>query len=320
MTTQIYTHPACLEHDTGPGHPECRARLEIIHETLHEPRFQNLSWPTLPAADRHQLTRVHQEAYIERIRATVPQRGLAYLDPDTPVSPGSWEAALRAAGAVCAGVDAVLGGQADNAFCAIRPPGHHAEADRAMGFCLFNNVAIGARHALETFQLNRIAIVDFDVHHGNGTQAAFQREPKVLYASTHQFPLYPGTGRAAETGVGNLINVPLPPGTDGRGFRTAAEKNILPALETFRPQLILVSAGFDAHRLDPLASLELEADDFGWITSRLMEYDAPLVSSLEGGYHLEALAASVAAHVEALLQGRPMAKYSKPWRRKSPGS
>ncbi len=201
-----------------------------------------------------------------------------------------------------------MAGEIDNAFCAIRPPGHHALPSRAMGFCLFNNVAIAARYALEQFNLARVAIVDFDVHHGNGTQAVFENEPRVLYASTHQFPLYPGTGRAEETGIGNLINVPLPPGTDGKHFRSAVDSRILPALTAFNPQLILVSAGFDAHAKDPLASLLLEEEDFAWISTRLLEFGVPLVSSLEGGYHLAALAISVEAHVEALMLGRPIAK------------
>lgn len=308
MTTRIYTHPACLEHDTGPGHPECRARLEVILKALQDPRFATLEWRTAPVASREQLALVHTAGYIDTVRAAIPDVGLAWMDPDTIVSPASWEAALAASGAVCAAVEAVVTGEVDNAFCAIRPPGHHAEPERAMGFCLFNNVAIAARHALERFHLARVAIVDFDVHHGNGTQRAFENEPRVLYASTHQFPLYPGTGRAEETGIGNLVNVPLPPGTDSKRFRAAVTQRILPALETFRPQLLLVSAGFDAHAKDPLASLLLEEDDFAWISARLLEFCVPLVSSLEGGYHLAALAASVAAHVETLTTGRPIAK------------
>lgn len=308
MTTRVYTHPTCLEHNTGPGHPECRARLEVILKALQNPCFRALEWKTAPAADRKQLSLVHTEHYIDSTLAAIPRTGYAWLDPDTVVSPASFEAARHAAGAVCAAVEAVVAGEIDNAFCAIRPPGHHALPSRAMGFCLFNNVAIAARYALEQFNLSRVAIVDFDVHHGNGTQAVFENEPRVMYASTHQFPLYPGTGRAEEIGIGNLINIPLPPGTDGKHFRFAVESRILPALRAFKPQLILVSAGFDAHAKDPLASFLLEEEDFAWISTRLMEFGVPLVSSLEGGYHLAALAASVEAHVEALMLGRPIAK------------
>lgn len=308
MTTRVYTHPACLDHDTGSGHPECRARLEVILEILLSARFATLEWHTAPAAMHAQLALVHTQGHIEAVKAAIPESGYAFIDPDTVVSPGSWEAALRAAGAVCAAVEAVMRGEADNAFCAIRPPGHHAEPNRAMGFCLFNNVAIAARYALEQLKLERVAIVDFDVHHGNGTQAAFESDPRVLYASTHQSPLYPGTGRAEETGCGNLINVPLPPGTASERFRAAVSERILPAIADFQPQLLLVSAGFDAHAKDPLASLLLQEDDFAWISARLLEFGVPLVSSLEGGYHLTALAASVAAHVETLTAGRPIAK------------
>ncbi|MFN3919126.1 MAG: histone deacetylase family protein [Methylohalobius sp.] len=308
MTTRVYTHPACLDHDTGSGHPECRARLEVILKTLASARFATLEWHTAPAAGLKQLALVHTQGHIEAVKAAIPERGYAFIDPDTVVSPGSFEAALRAAGAVCAAVEAVMRGEADNAFCAIRPPGHHAEPNRAMGFCLFNNVAIAARHALEQLKLARVAIVDFDVHHGNGTQAAFESDPRVLYASTHQSPLYPGTGQAEETGCGNLINVPLPPGTASASFRAAVSERILPAIAGFQPKLLLVSAGFDAHAKDPLASLLLQEDDFAWISARLLEFGVPLVSSLEGGYHLTALAASVAAHVEALIAGRPIAK------------
>nr|BAL52864.1 histone deacetylase [uncultured Gammaproteobacteria bacterium] len=308
MTTRVYTHPACLDHDTGPGHPESRARLEVVLEALARPSFENIEWRIAPCARLEQLAAVHTASHIERIYAAIPKTGYAFLDPDTVVSPGSWEAALRAAGAVCAAVEAVLGGEAENAFCAVRPPGHHAEIGRAMGFCLFNNVAIAARHAIDRFGLKRVAIVDFDAHHGNGTQAIFASEPKVLYASTHQFPLYPGTGRAEETGCGNLINVPLPPGATGAHFRAQVQARILPALLGFRPELILISAGFDAHLKDPLASLCLEEADFAWISAQLLAFGVPLVSSLEGGYHLSALAESAAAHVQALISGLPMAK------------
>ncbi len=302
MSTLFYTHPACLEHDTGPGHPERPERLTAILNMMDTPIFQDLEQRQAPGAPKDRLLLIHTAEHIQKVFSLVPERGHTYLDPDTVLSPGSKEAALRAVGAVCAAVEAVLGESADNAFCAVRPPGHHAEPDSAMGFCLFNNVAIAARHALDNLGLNRVAIVDFDVHHGNGTQAAFEREARVLYASTHQFPLYPGTGQAEETGVGNIVNIPLRPGTDGAGFRRAVSQHILPALQSFNPQLILISAGFDAHRLDPLASLELEESDFAWITRKLLEYQVPIVSSLEGGYHLQALAASTAAHVEALMK------------------
>lgn len=239
--------------------------------------------------------------------ARVPQKGYAALDADTIVSPGSGQAALRAVGAVTSAVDAVLRGEAQNAFCAIRPPGHHAEPDQAMGFCLFNSIAIAACHAQAAHGITRVAIVDFDVHHGNGTQAAAQTDPNLFFASSHQYPLYPGTGAAEETGVGNIVNVPLPAGSEGQTFRRAFETRILPALDAFAPELLLVSAGFDAHRADPLAGLELEEDDFGWVTARLTEAagrhaQGRLVSVLEGGYDLKALAGSAAAHVAALMK------------------
>jgi acetoin utilization deacetylase AcuC-like enzyme len=236
----------------------------------------------------------------------VPRQGHAAIDADTVLSPGSGEAALRAAGAVCAAVDAVMAGEATNAFCAVRPPGHHAEPERAMGFCLFNSVAIGARRAREAHGLERVAVVDFDVHHGNGTQAAFEHDPRVFYGSTHQWPLYPGTGSARERGVGNIVNAPLRPMSGSAEFRRAFNEFILPALEDFRPDFLLVSAGFDAHRRDPLAQLLLDEGDYGWVTERLLDLAARhcqgrLVSTLEGGYDLDALAASAAAHVAALL-------------------
>ena len=303
---RLYTHPACLQHDPGPGHPESPARLHAVLAALDRDRFAALDRIEAPRASIEALERVHDATYVARILASAPGEGLARLDEDTLMSPDSAEAALRAAGAVVAAVDAVLTAHAGRAFCAVRPPGHHATADQAMGFCLFNNVAVGAAHALAEHGLERVAIADFDVHHGNGTQDMFAREPRVLFVSSHQSPLYPGSGDAEEAGAGNLLNAPLPPGTGSAAFRRTWEERLLPRLEAFQPQLLLVSAGFDAHRADPLAQLELVADDYAWLTARLVDVaysDAGgrIVSTLEGGYDLDALAASAAAHVAALM-------------------
>jgi acetoin utilization deacetylase AcuC-like enzyme len=308
MTTLLYTHEACLAHDTGRHHPEAPARLEAVLAGLAGPEFAALERRASPPATRAALARAHSEGHIAAVMAAIPIHGHAALDADTIVSPGSGAAALHAAGAVIAAVDAVMGGEAATAFCAVRPPGHHAEADRAMGFCLFNNVAVGARHARHAHGLERVAAVDFDVHHGNGTQAIFAADPHLFYASTHQSPLYPGTGARSETGVGNIVNAPLRPHAGSDAFRHAFTTAILPALEAFRPDLILISAGFDAHRADPLAQLELVEEDFAWATERLVACAARhcrgrVVSSLEGGYDLEALAACAAAHVGALMRG-----------------
>jgi acetoin utilization deacetylase AcuC-like enzyme len=254
---------------------------------------------------------VHERGYIEDVLAAVPKTGYAALDPDTILSPGSGDAALRAAGACVAAVDSVIKGEVTNAFCAVRPPGHHAEQDRAMGFCLFNNVAIGAAHALDVHKLKRIAIVDFDVHHGNGTQDWAATREDVLFCSTHQFPFYPGTGAAAEKGPkGNIVNAPLPQGADGTAFRRAMQDVILPAVMRFAPEMIFISAGFDAHQDDPLAGLCLKEGDYGWITGELCRIaretaKGRIVSTLEGGYNLDALAASTGAHVKALMAAKP---------------
>lgn len=306
MTTLLYTHEACLNHDPGRHHPESPERLRAILAALATREFATLERREAPRARLEDIARVHPRAFVERLLALVPKSGYAAIDADTIVSPGSGEAALRAAGAVIAAVDAIVAGEAANAFCAVRPPGHHAEPDHAMGFCIFNNVAIAAVHARAVHALKRVAVIDFDVHHGNGTQAAFEADANLFYASTHQMPLYPGTGAAIEQGVGNIVNVPLAPMAGSREFRQAFTGQILPALEAFRPEMMLVSAGFDAHRNDPLAQLMLVESDYIWVTDQLLDVAARhargrLVSTLEGGYDLEALAASAAAHVGRLM-------------------
>jgi acetoin utilization deacetylase AcuC-like enzyme len=306
MATLLYTHPACLEHDPGRHHPESPARLEAVLAALDAPEFARLERREAPEAAPDDLLRVHSRRHVERILAAVPKTGHVGIDADTVLSPASGAAALRAAGAVVAAVDAVVAKEADNAFCTVRPPGHHAEPGRAMGFCLFNNVAIGALRAREVHGLARVAVIDFDVHHGNGTQAAFEADGSLFYASTHQYPLYPGTGAASETGVGNIVNVPLPPMSGSEQFRRAMTRRILPALDQFRPDLLLISAGFDAHRSDPLAQLLLEEADYTWVTEQLLEIAGRhaagrCVATLEGGYDLSALGTSVAAHVRVLM-------------------
>ncbi len=306
MTTLLYTHPACLEHDPGTHHPESAARLRAVLAALSGPRFAALEWREAPAAEIEDLLRVHPRRQVERILNAVPSSGHVAIDADTVLSPASGRAALHAAGAVTAAVDAVVANEADNAFCAVRPPGHHAEPNRSMGFCLFNNAAIGALRARDTHGLDRVAVVDFDVHHGNGTQAAFEADDSLFYASTHQSPLYPGTGAASETGVGNIVNVPLRPMSGSQPFRRAFSERVLPALDDFRPMLVIISAGFDAHRNDPLAQLMLDESDYAWVTEKLVgtarrHARGRLVSTLEGGYDLEALGASAAAHLQALM-------------------
>ena len=302
---RLYTHAACLLHSAGPGHPESPLRLQTVLAALDADRFAALDRIEAPRATREQLARVHDEKLIDLLFDNAPSEGYVRVDADTTMSPDSMEAALRAAGAVCAAVDAIVDGDATRAFCAVRPPGHHATHDAAMGFCLFNNVAVGAAHAMAR-GIERVAIVDFDVHHGNGTQDIFWRTPNVLYASTHQSPLYPGTGARNETGAGNIVNAPLPPGAGRAEFRAAFEQIILPALRDAKPQLVMISAGFDAHRLDPLADLNLEADDYAWATSELVDIaqkfaSGRVISSLEGGYSPVALRESTAAHVAAMI-------------------
>jgi acetoin utilization deacetylase AcuC-like enzyme len=306
MTTLLLTHDACLGHDPGPHHPESPARLKAVLAALAEPAFAKLVRREAPKASIEQIALVHPGDFAKRLLAAVPQQGYAAIDADTVLSPGSGEAALRATGACIAAVDAVMNGEAQNAFCAVRPPGHHAEPQHAMGFCLFNNVAVAAMHARRTHKIERVAVIDFDVHHGNGTQAAFEQDGTLFYASTHQMPLYPGTGAASERGVGNIVNAPLRPMSGSEQFRKAFSTVILPALEAFGPEFVIISAGFDAHRADPLAQLMLVEADYAWATERLVEVakkhaQGRIVSSLEGGYDLDALAESAAAHVAALM-------------------
>ena len=305
MQLALYTHASCLRHEPGPGHPESPARLKAVLEALDTDRFAGVDRIEAPRATREQLLRAHSPGQVEAVFAQAPLEGDVRIDADTVMSAGSLEAALRAAGAVCAAVDAVIDTQHERAFCAVRPPGHHATHAQAMGFCLFNNVAIGATHALAR-GLERVAIVDFDVHHGNGSQDIFETEARVLYASTHEMPLYPGSGLRRETGVGNIVNEPLPSGGGSGEFRAAYRERILPALNAFKPQLLLISAGFDAHKLDPLANLNLDAEDYAWVTQELLAIARKhargrVVSTLEGGYSLTALRQSVQAHVAALL-------------------
>ena len=309
MTTLLYTHPSFLHHETGLGHPESAARLASVARALAKPEFAALDRRQAPKAALETVRLVHTEQHVKHVFDMIPKIGFGYLDADTILSPDSGEAALHAVGAACAAVDAVFAKEARNGFCALRPPGHHAEPDHGMGFCLFNNVAIAAEHARQRHGIKKVAIMDFDVHHGNGTQHAFEKNPEVLYSSTHQSPWYPGTGLASETGIGNIMNVPLSAGSGSWEFRTALTNRILPFIDRFAPELVLISAGFDAHEDDPLGSLELVEDDFAWVTAELMKLadkhaGGRVVSVLEGGYNLEALGNSVAAHVWALMGGR----------------
>jgi len=303
MTTALVTHADCLAHLTPEGHPEQVSRLQAVLAALAPLDLLRIA---APFAAEDDLRRVHTAAYLQRLRDAVPDHGQRALDADTWMSPGSLAAAMRAAGAVVRAVDLVMAGQATNAFCAVRPPGHHAEQETAMGFCLLGNVAIGAKHALDHHGLARVAIVDFDVHHGNGTQALVQDDPRILFICSHQMPLWPGTGDPADDGPhGTVLNIALPPGTDGAAIRRIYEAQVVPRLTAFAPAMILISAGFDAHQADPLANLALTAADFGWLTRRICTCAATacagrVVSALEGGYDLTALADSVLAHVTEL--------------------
>jgi acetoin utilization deacetylase AcuC-like enzyme len=309
MSTFIYSHPACLEHRPGPHHPESPQRLEAVLQALEGPEFAAVPRCEAPLGTREQILLVHSEFYFNAVEAAVPNQGFRALDGgDTIMSPGTWEAVLRCVGAACAAVDSVVSGQARNAFCATRPCGHHAEADRAMGFCIFNQAAIAALHARAAHGLRRVAVVDFDVHHGNGTQNCFYDDPDLFYGSSHQAPFYPGTGARGESGIaGNIVNIPLQQGCDSATFRRHMRTQMLPSLRNFAPELVVISAGFDAHHLDPLGGLGLTDDDFHWITRELMSVaeecaHGRVVSTLEGGYSLQGLASGTAAHVRALMQ------------------
>lgn len=308
MKTRLYTHSIFLEHLAPPGHPERPDRLRAIERVLEDEAFHLLDRVQAPLGDAETLLYVHPENFVERVQLAIPQSGIARVDTDTFVSPLSWEAALTAVGAANAAVDDVFIGEADNVFVASRPPGHHAEKATAMGFCLFNNAAIAARHAQKAHGAERIAIVDWDVHHGNGTQDIFWTDPSVLYCSTHQMPLFPWTGAKDETGAGNIVNAPLSAGTGSDTFRDAFLSRVLPAIDQFRPDLIIISAGFDAHHRDPLAEINLTEEDFDWATAHLLDRaerfaGGRLVSLLEGGYDLHGLAFSVGAHLKRLMRG-----------------
>ena len=306
MSTWLVTHPACLEHDTSDGHPESAARLRAIITALEDPAFEFLIREEAPEATRDQLEGAHDPDYVAEILASVPTTGYTKNDPDTLLSPGSGESARRAAGGVCHAIDGVFQGKAHRAFCAARPPGHHAESDRAMGFCFFNNIAVGAAHAASQYGLERIAIVDFDVHHGNGTEQICRGRPRFNYYSTHQHPLFPGTGLPSPDTPSNITNATLADGDGSEAFRAVYSDSILPAIDSLKPDLVLISAGFDGHRSDPLATLRLDETDFSWATRELVSLarqhcQGRVVSVLEGGYNSSSVGRCAAAHVEALM-------------------
>ncbi len=307
MTTLLLTHRASLDHLTPPGHPERPDRIRAVDQVLSESRFDKLVREEAPEGTLELARLCHDEHYVEELRRIAPDKGLIYLDGDTSMSPGTWETVMRTVGGAVAATDAVMTGKADNAFLAMRPPGHHAETNKPMGFCFFDHAAIAARHAQRKYGIARAAVVDFDVHHGNGTQDIFWADPTMMYCSTHQMPLFPGTGATGERGEHDtIVNAPLAPNDGAAKFRAAFENLILPQLTKFAPELIVISAGFDAHRRDPLANINLDAEDFGWVTRKLMDVahssaGGRVVSVLEGGYDLQGLKESVAAHVTALM-------------------
>jgi acetoin utilization deacetylase AcuC-like enzyme len=309
MSVLFVTDDIFLSHDTGPGHPESIDRLRSVNDALADEDFSGLLRRVAVDATDEQMAAPHSEQLVQAILEAAPDDGYRHVDPDTVMSPDTGEAIRKGAGALVSAVDAVVTGEAASAFCAVRPPGHHAERGRPMGFCLVNNVAVAALHARAQHGLTKIAVVDFDVHHGNGTQDIFWNDPDLFFASSHQYPHYPGTGASDESGAhGNIVNAPLPAGTDGGGFRKAFERDILPALDSFAPDFVLISAGFDGHKDDPLSDMGLEEDDFFWATRQILAVahrhaDGRVVSALEGGYNLRALGASAAAHVKALMKG-----------------
>ncbi|WP_411033176.1 histone deacetylase family protein [Shinella sp. BYT-45] len=308
MTTFLFENPIFLDHQTPEGHPERADRIRALNLALEHERFQPLVREKAPQANEDFVLLAHPESHLRAVMAEIPEEGINHFEADTYASPASLQAALTGIGGAIAAVDAVFSGKADNAFVAARPPGHHAEKTKAMGFCFFNNAAIAARHAQRAHGAERVAIVDWDVHHGNGTQDIFYDDPSVLFCSTHQMPLYPGTGAKDETGAGNIVNAPLSPDTGSDHFREAFRSRVLPRVADFRPDLIIISAGFDAHHRDPLAQINLVADDFDWATAKLMDLSEKsannrVVSLLEGGYDLQGLAESAATHIFRLMRG-----------------
>ncbi len=307
MTTCIFTSNSSIKHDTGPGHPECPERVPAILTGLKKIQSQKLIWREIGSFDEKYIELTHSKKYLEKINQSFPKEDLVFLDGDTIVSKGSKKAAYDAVGAIINAIDAVMNQEFDNAFCVVRPPGHHAEKEQAMGFCIFNNVAVGATYLLEKYKLDKVAIIDFDVHHGNGTQDIFYNEKKVLYISSHQFPFYPGTGSKDEIGkFNNILNIPLKAGTVSEEFFNSYKK-VYDKLNEFRPQFILLSAGFDAHKNDPLANVDLESRDYYILTKEIMKIakkicSNKIVSILEGGYNLSAIQESAKYHVEALLE------------------